>query len=124
MLRNTHYEGKRHTWDVYKLWELAKDLPVEEVDVEELSVVSRNCWFRQDDEPTVKAISEHCAKALKSDLSYPIILNADGTVMDGAHRVLKCLLQGQRTIRVVRFSTMPPAESVCEVEQTQKGDEP
>jgi hypothetical protein len=42
-----------------------------------------------------------------SDLSFPIILDEDGALMDGRHRVMKAILIGQETIKAVRFDENP-----------------
>jgi hypothetical protein len=46
------------------------------------------------------------------DLSFPIILGADGRVMDGMHRVAKALLQGRSEIEAVRFQVDPEPDHV------------
>ncbi len=35
-------------------------------------------------------------RVLNTDLNYPIILNEEGFIMDGWHRVTKALLEGTR----------------------------
>jgi hypothetical protein len=40
------------------------------------------------------------------DLSWPILLSHDGTVMDGMHRVARALIDGAATIRAVRFTSV------------------
>jgi hypothetical protein len=57
--------------------------------------------------PTVRRIVEHLRLVEEADLSHPIILAADGRVMDGMHRVAKALLRGDDTIRAVRFEVDP-----------------
>lgn len=42
-----------------------------------------------------------------ADLSCPIILDEDGEIMDGRHRVMKALYLEQPTIRAVRFDVNP-----------------
>ena len=44
---------------------------------------------------------------MDADLKYPIILDDDGYVMDGRHRITKALFQGKKSIRFVRFKKMP-----------------
>ena len=41
------------------------------------------------------------------DLDYPIILCADGHLMDGMHRVAKALYEGRKNIKAVRFEVTP-----------------
>ena len=111
---STTYGDKLYTWDVYRLWELAKDLPVKEIAIESLSLLDRNCWFNDDEPPTVRRVVDHARKALDVDMDRPIILNVDGVVMDGAHRVVKALLEGRETIRGVQFTEMPEPDSIAD----------
>lgn len=48
----------------------------------------------------------------EADLAFPIILSADGRVMDGMHRVLKALLNGSQSIEAVRFERDPEPDFV------------
>ena len=48
----------------------------------------------------------------EADLSFPIILAANGEVMDGRHRIAKAALEGRPTIGAVQFDTDPPADFV------------
>ena len=43
-----------------------------------------------------------------ADMSCPIILDEDGELMDGRHRLMKALWAGHKTIKVVRFDINPP----------------
>jgi len=45
-------------------------------------------------------------------LSTPIILNPDGRVLDGNHRVAKAMLERHRTIKAVRIIEMPEPDFV------------
>lgn len=53
-------------------------------------------------------LAHHMRRALDVDTSYPIILDQEGFIMDGWHRVLRALLDGKATIKAVRFATTPP----------------
>ena len=48
---------------------------------------------------------EHARLIDAADLSFPIILSADGRVMDGMHRVAKAALPGHETIAAVQFAS-------------------
>jgi hypothetical protein len=48
------------------------------------------------------------------DLAYPIILSADGHVMDRMHRVAKAWMLGQSTITAVQFERDAPPDSADE----------
>lgn len=46
------------------------------------------------------------------NLSYPIILSAEGYLMDGGHRIAKAWLQGVKEIRAVQFEIDPEPDEV------------
>ena len=93
-------------WDVDRLIELSRDLPVKDVDLASNDEIDSVYWFDdQLERPTVRRVVDHARLIEDVDLSYPIILGHDGRVMDGMHRIAKALLQGQETIRAVQFDT-------------------
>lgn len=49
----------------------------------------------------------HMKSVIKADLKYPIILDEDGELLDGRHRLMKALLEGKETIKAVRFVENP-----------------
>ena len=55
----------------------------------------------------------HMMSVNNADLKYPIILDEDGVIMDGRHRVMKALLEGKKTIKAVRFAENP---SPCRID--------
>lgn len=100
-------ERGKKAWDVYRLIELSAELPVEQVAVDSIAELDTNHWFDDHYRPTVRAVIEHLDLIERADLSYPIILGADGRVMDGMHRVCKALLDGNATIAARRFPVDP-----------------
>ncbi len=100
--------GGQKAWDVHRLIGLARDLPVDEIEVSSIAGIDTNHWFESGyAEPTVRNIVEHVALIEACDFGHPIILGADGRVMDGMHRVAKALLEGRSTITAVRFAIDP-----------------
>jgi hypothetical protein len=49
----------------------------------------------------------HMKAVQAADLNFPIILDEDGEIMDGRHRIMKAFLEGKETIKAVRFDTNP-----------------
>ena len=91
-------------WDVDRLIELSRDLPVETVTVESIGEIDTSYWFdASQDEPTVRKVVEHMQLILEVDTTYPIILGHDGRVMDGMHRLARALMDGNTEIDAVRF---------------------
>lgn len=56
---------------------------------------------------TLRDMVMHIQAVNDADLSKPIILDEDGELMDGRHRIMKCLLLGIKTIKAVRFDENP-----------------
>lgn len=97
----------RLIWDVHRLVTLSADLPRREVPLDAIRELDENYWFQEGTSPTCRAIAEHARLINETDLRYPIILSADGGVMDGMHRVVKALLHGHPTITAVQFTVDP-----------------
>ncbi len=97
-----------YAWDVLRLVEFAKGLEVENVPLSSIKEIDENYWY--DDPanvPTCRALVDHFRLIQAADLKYPIILCADGGLMDGMHRVCKALLQNDTAIKAVRFKNTP-----------------
>lgn len=109
------FDGKKFVWFVEDLWLLAKNLPIIEVDPELIINLDRDGWFTAE-KPTPRVILSHMQRILNSDLTYPVILHPDGSIMDGAHRVCKAILLGEKAIQVVRFTQEPPPSHIDEQE--------
>lgn len=94
-------------WRVERLIELAADLPPEEVEVASFRELDFTVW---EGAPTVREVVEHARRIMEADLSYPIIVSADGWIMDGCHRLAKAFMEGRETIKAVRFEKDPPPD--------------
>jgi hypothetical protein len=99
-------------WDVDRLVELARDLPVHAVPVSAIREIDEVYWFDADQRPTCRAVLLHMRLIEEADLAYPIILAADGRVMDGMHRVAKAVREGRLEIDAVRFERDPAPDHV------------
>lgn len=94
-------------WDVDRLVELTSDLPVEEVDLNDLFEIDSVYWFDDWQRPTVRKVVEHFRLVQEVDPSHPIILSPDGRVMDGMHRVARAILEGRASIPGRRLPVLP-----------------
>ena len=90
-----------HHWSVARLLELSKSLPVMEIPLDHLNV------YHKYKPLTLREMVMHIRTVDSADLSFPIILDEDGEIMDGRHRVMKALLNGEKTIKAVRFNENP-----------------
>lgn len=91
----------RHSWDVSRLFELSRNLPVMEVPLDHL------CVHYLYEKITLRDMVMHMQAVNDADLNMPIILDEDGELMDGRHRLMKAMLTGAETIKAVRFDENP-----------------
>ena len=99
-------DDKGHVWNVARLIQHAKDLPVFEIPLAGI-YIGANVF---PESKSARAIAEHMKRVQETDLKYPILLDLDGFIMDGWHRVYKALVEGRETIKAVRFETLPAWE--------------
>lgn len=96
-------------WDVDKLIELTGAYPRRDVALSEIRELNEP-WCGPGEAATWVALVEHVKLIDAADSSFPIILAADGTVMDGMHRVAKAFRAGRTHIEAVQFSVDPPPD--------------
>ncbi len=95
-------------WDVHRLIRLSADLPVVSVPLDSIHELDTAYWALPGAEhPTVREMVVHMRLVRDVDPAYPVILGADGRVMDGMHRIARAVLDGRTTIRAVRFEELP-----------------
>ena len=99
--KQTFTDGKQH-WFITRLINSAKDLPVQS-----MPITALNTYNLKPNISNMNAFVDHIKRVLKADLSCPIILDEEGYVMDGRHRIAKALLHGKTTIDFVRFEETP-----------------
>ena len=97
-------EEGTNAWDVDRLIELSRGLPVKTVPLNTIWQVDSLHWGPG---LTPREVALHVRLINEADMSFPIILAVDGRVMDGMHRVLKGLLAGDATIAAVQFEVQP-----------------
>ncbi len=111
------------TYSANKLYELAENLPVVELQLSEFSVdFDEPLWKDESQNPVVKYsmndvlrrkdtntfFKDHYNRALGSDLSIPILIDGEvNRVVDGYHRLLKAKIGGKDSIRAKIFESLP-----------------
>jgi len=98
----------RHSWSVPRLFELSRSLPVMDVPLNHLSL------YYTYEKLTLRDMVMHMKAVNAADLGRPIILDEDGELMDGRHRLMKAMLLGCETIKAVRFDENPDPCRVSE----------
>ena len=59
---------------------------------------------------------DHYDRIIKANLKYPIIIDKDKWVIDGAHRIAKCVMEGVTTIKAHVFDDNLKAKfRVCKI---------
>jgi hypothetical protein len=116
MRKQYHLRPSPHgllAWDVDRLIELTTDSPWVEVPLAAIRELDEPFWFGGgSEEATCRAVADHARLIAEADLTYPIILGADGRVMDGMHRVAKAYLEGRSSISAVQLASDPEPDFV------------
>jgi hypothetical protein len=94
-------------WDVDRLIALSAGLPVVKVPLSNFAELDSDYWFKDGQKATVRSVVDHAQLMDAADLSFPVILAADGRIMDGMHRIAKALMLGLRTVDSVQFVVTP-----------------
>lgn len=113
MRRQYHHrrvDGHVLIWDVHRLIALSRHLPQREVSLAAIAELDEAFWF--DHPATCREVAGHARLIGETDPEHPIILSADGRVMDGMHRVCRALIEGRETIRAVRFPEDPEPDHI------------
>lgn len=100
-------------WDVRRLVDLARRFPASTVPLGEICELDENWWYTDPAHlPTPRSIAAHMELVAKTDLAHPVLLCAEGRLMDGMHRAVKALLEGRAGILAVRFPKTPAPDFV------------
>jgi hypothetical protein len=100
-------------WDVRRLIERSATLVPFDLPLDRISEIDEAFWFDQEgDDPTCRKIAEHAKLIMATDLAYPIILDPEGRVMDGMHRVCRALMEGRKSILAVKLAALPEPDFV------------
>jgi len=99
---NQVYETDGKKYFIHDALRLAKDLEVKELKISEMYIA-----YPSPNNETLRSFVMHMKMVNESDLDFPILMNQDGSVIDGRHRLAKALLEGHETIKVKRFDEDP-----------------
>ena len=114
-----------YIWDVHKLVEQSKALPIVDVPLSDIKELDENYWF-DGDWPVlnVRNIAVHAMLIEQCNLDYPIILDSQGRIMDGMHRCCRALIDNQKTIKAVQFEEDPEPHYIDVPIETLPHDDP
>jgi hypothetical protein len=105
------YLTEEHTWLVKDLIRAAESLPVHRMNVNELVDINRGTetkegnWGSLIDNPS----EEFRKRVERADRSYPILVDVDGWIIDGSHRLAGAYWAGEETVpgKVMRPDDFP-----------------
>jgi len=104
-----YFKDGNRKWRVSRLILLASKLDTFVIPLKHLNIYNLH--------PEVKSTREfidHVKLVMNADMDCPIILDEEGYVMDGRHRICRALLEGMKTIKAVRFDKTPDYDVSCE----------
>ena len=112
-----HKAGK--SWEDAKLWEATKDNPQEDINIE--SFLNQDNYWNMG---SFKEFAKEMQLVLKADYSYPIILDEEYKLVDGAHRLVHAYIDGKTSIKGVIIKNdqfpEPDYDEVKECQNRQK----
>ena len=101
-----YYTSRGQTYDVPTLVAFAKykgyvpfDLPLVGIDMSHMPFTVN----------TFIQLLYQLKRITDTNLDYPVLLDEEGTICDGWHRVAKAFLEGRKTIKAIRLLEMPEA---------------
>lgn len=100
--QNITLTGK--TYNIHAAIMLAEDTPVRNLLLRDF-----NISYCAPNRNNVRDFVAHMKMVNDADLSYPILLNENGDIIDGRHRLCKALFLGRKYIKVKRFESDPSA---------------
>lgn len=101
-----------YAWDVHRLVELSSSIAPKEIELDRIGELDEAYWFQNGAVPTCRVIAGHFRLMMDADLGCPVILCAEGRLMDGMHRVTKAFAFGLASIPCVQFDETPPPDFV------------
>jgi hypothetical protein len=98
-LQDYYNDGQGNSYSVAKLVDDSKhlvpfDMPLAGLDLD--AKIWQDC--------NIYGLAYHCKRVNEADLTKPIILDWNGSIADGRHRIIKALMLGKRTIKAVRIT--------------------
>lgn len=101
-LQDYYRDREGYLYSVARLIDDSKELPVFDVPVAALDLSDRT-W----DDANIYGLAFHVRKCMRADLSHPILLDWNGAVADGRHRIIKAIATGKTTVKARRMTWKP-----------------
>lgn len=104
-LEGYYNDGHGGLYSVARLVDMCKDLEPFDAPLQAFDL-SAPVW----QDYSIFDLAFHVKAVNDADLSYPIILDWNGSIADGRHRLIKALTLGHSTIKCVRMYWKPEAD--------------
>jgi len=91
----------KHEWSVPRLVQLSSDLQVFDLPIAHMNLYAELGTY------TLREFAGHVKAVINADMTKPIIIDEDGEIMDGRHRVMRAILEGIHSVKAVRFLENP-----------------
>ena len=119
MLKAINLEVKRWDWKGQTIWWVAVPIIISRLERGYYKTRNINIDLKWYDLSTYKISCEdlfdfmtHYKFVESADLSFPIIINNKGTVLDGRHRICKAILSWQKKIKAIQILDSEVREDV------------
>lgn len=109
-LQENQYNDGNAIYNVLKLIEQSKKYPVFELPLAGINI-GVSAWGS---ELSIDSFVYHCKRIEKASLEYPILLDNEGQICDGWHRICKALLEERTSIKAIRLEEMPEPDKYIE----------
>lgn len=106
----TYARGNRR-WLTAKLIAASKGIPETDLHINSIDTGMRP-W--EDSIGSIYDFLSHVQRVNNTDLKHPVLLDNEGGIINGWHRVCKAWLEGKETIKAKRFENMPMHDRIEE----------
>jgi hypothetical protein len=108
-LQDRYSDRDGNLYSVARLVDDTKNLPVFEIPIAGLCLADV-IWANA----SIDELAFHVRKCMDADLSCPILLDWNGEIADGRHRLIAAISKGKRTIKARRMTWKPEPDRPAE----------
>lgn len=101
-LQDYYSDGSGNLYSVARLIDAANGLPEFDCPLAALDL-SGEIWSGCN----MHSLAWHCRRVKDADLNEPILLDWNGVIADGRHRIIKALVEGRRSVKAKRLLWRP-----------------
>ena len=110
-----NYDDGVSVWSVHKLIEHSKKFDVFDMPLAGINL-SGQPWG---EEWNIDWFIFQMKRVNATELKHPILLDDMGNICDGWHRIVKAIIEGERTVPAIRLETMPSPDRKTDLDDEQ-----